>query len=64
MSKPTSNRNAAKSTGVINKAVSYSLPENPIEFYISEETASYGNNGKKPFTVFYDNKCNKWDGSI
>lgn len=33
----------------------YSHPENVIEFYVSEETASYGNNGKKPFTIFYDN---------
>lgn len=31
----------------------YRLPENPIEFYISENTADYGN--KKPFTVCYDN---------
>ncbi|MDI6727705.1 MAG: site-specific DNA-methyltransferase [Thermodesulfovibrionales bacterium] len=38
------------------KAITYSFPENPIEFYISEETASYGDNGKKkPFTVYYDN---------
>jgi len=28
---------------------------NPIEFYISEETASYGYKGtKKPFTIYYD----------
>jgi len=26
----------------------------PVEFYISEETASYGNNGKKPFSVYHD----------
>ena len=54
MLKPTRNRKTAKPTGVLNKAVNYSLSENPIEFYISEETASYGNNGKKPFTVYYD----------
>ncbi len=54
MFKPTKNRKTAKPTGVLNKAVNYSLSENPIEFYISEETASYGNNGKKPFTVYYD----------
>lgn len=36
-------------------SVTYKIPENPLEFYISEETASYGNNGKKPFTIFYDN---------
>jgi len=33
------------------KTISYSIPENPVEFYISEATATYG---KKPFTVFYD----------
>ena len=37
------------------KSDRYSHPENVIEFYVSEETASYGNNGKKPFTIFYDN---------
>lgn len=36
-------------------SVSYRLPENPVDFYVSEETASYGNDGRKPFTVFYDN---------
>src|SRR3990167_9101343 len=35
------------------KARTYSLPENPIEFYVSEETATYGK--KKPFTIYYDN---------
>lgn len=38
------------------RAINYSLSENPIEFYISEETASYNDNGKKKrFTVYYDN---------
>lgn len=37
------------------KSDRYSPAENVIEFYVSEETASYGNNGKKPFTIFYDN---------
>lgn len=41
--KPTSTR----------KARSYSLLENPIEFYIAEDVASY--NYKKPFEVYYDN---------
>src|SRR4030067_2053313 len=31
----------------------YGFSENPIEFYISEATASYGN--KKPFSIYYDN---------
>lgn len=37
------------------KSDRYSHPENVMEFYVSEETASYRNNGKKPFTIFYDN---------
>ena len=37
------------------KSQTYNIPENALDFYVSEETASYGNNGKKPFTVFYDN---------
>jgi len=41
-----------KTTSANKKTVSYSLSENPIEFYISEATATYG---RKPFTVFYDN---------
>ena len=32
----------------------YALPENPIEFYFSEETLKYRNN--KPFTIYYDNQ--------
>lgn len=32
------------------KTFNYSLPENVMDFYISEETATYGNTGKKPFT--------------
>ncbi len=34
----------------------YNYSTSPMDFYISEETASYGDNGKKkPFTVYYDN---------
>lgn len=29
--------------------------ENSLDFYFSEETASYGDNGKKPFSIYYDN---------
>ena len=35
------------------KTTAYSLPENPIEFYISEEAAKYEN--KKPYAIYYDN---------
>lgn len=55
MIKPTNNRKKIKTTGLLNKSIGYSLHENPVEFYISEATASYGNNAKKPFTVYYDN---------
>lgn len=58
MLKSSKNRNTAKPNGALNKTVNYSIPENPIEFYISEETSSYENNGKKPFTVYYDDPEN------
>ncbi|MCX5895410.1 MAG: hypothetical protein NTZ51_06235, partial [Proteobacteria bacterium] len=51
----TNNRKTARKTDVSKKAMSYNLPENTIEFYISEEAASYGNSGKQFFTVYYDN---------
>jgi len=44
--KPKSNIKTKKK-----KTVTYTLPENPINFYISEETPTYG---KKPFTIYYD----------
>ena len=34
------------------KATVYNLPEDTLEFYVSDDTASYGK--KKPFTVYYD----------
>lgn len=34
------------------KTAAYTLSANPLEFYISEETTSYGK--KKPFSVYYD----------
>lgn len=49
------NRKKLRTTDILKKPASYSLPENPIEFYISEETASYGDNDKKKtFTIYYD----------
>ena len=54
MIKPTDNKKKARTTVLLNKSIGHSL-EHPVEFYISEETATYGNNGKKPFTVYYDN---------
>lgn len=40
-------RNSGEKTAV------YSVPENSLEFYISERTASYGD--KKPFSIYYNN---------
>lgn len=42
-----------KNKSRLKKIVSPSLPKTPIEFYISEETAEYGDN--KPFTIYHDN---------
>ncbi|MEW6739099.1 MAG: site-specific DNA-methyltransferase [Nitrospirota bacterium] len=37
-------------------SIIYKYTESPIEFYISEETVTYGDNGKKkPFSIYYDN---------
>jgi site-specific DNA-methyltransferase (adenine-specific) len=35
------------------KSTAYILPDNPVEFYVSEKTSTYGR--KKPFSVYYDN---------
>src|SRR3972149_4471196 len=55
MKKTARNRKKIKAIGLLSKSIGYSLHKNPVEFYISEATASYGNKGKKPFTVYYDN---------
>lgn len=49
------NKRTTKTSTADKKMITYANLENPIEFYISEETASYGNNSKKPFTIYYDN---------
>lgn len=55
MLKTTKNKNASRTTGVLKKPVTYDIAENPIEFYISEKVASYGDDEKKkPFTIYYD----------
>jgi site-specific DNA-methyltransferase (adenine-specific) len=53
MPKKTKNKPKAKTKAKNKRGTVYKLPEDPLEFYISEETASYGK--KKPFTVYYDN---------
>lgn len=50
MSRATKKKPVGK--GKNKKTTIYSLPDNQLEFYISEKTASYGK--KKPFEVFYD----------
>jgi site-specific DNA-methyltransferase (adenine-specific) len=37
------------------KKLNYSLSKNMMDFYVSEEKAVYGNDGKKSFAVYYDN---------
>jgi len=49
------NKKTTKTTEADKKTKAYATPENSVEFYISEKTTSYGNNGKKPFTIYYDN---------
>lgn len=36
----------------VKKAIEYVVSQSPLDFYISEQTASYGK--KKPFTIYYD----------
>ena len=42
MKKPANNRKKIKTTGLLNKSIGYSLPENPVEFYVREATSVYG----------------------
>lgn len=49
------NKNTAKTTEILKKPKTYPQAANSIDFYISEETTSYGNNGKKPFSIYYNN---------
>lgn len=50
------NKKTAKTPEMLKKTRIYTHAANSVEFYISEETASYGNNGKKPFSIYYDNQ--------
>lgn len=52
MRKKTNKRSAVKTKTKSKRATLYTFPKNPLEFYISEETTSYGR--KKPFSVYYD----------
>lgn len=53
MIKPINNKKNLRKDGLLNKSIGYCLSENPIDFYISEETLSYGDR-KTSFTVYYD----------
>ncbi|MFQ5957646.1 MAG: hypothetical protein ACE5KK_07730, partial [Candidatus Brocadiales bacterium] len=52
MRKKTNKKSIVKAKTKRRKTTLYTFSENPLEFYISEETASYGR--KKPFSVYYD----------
>lgn len=52
MTKKTSNKSEIKDGTNGRETTAYTISENPLEFYISEQTASYGR--KKPFSVYYD----------
>ncbi len=54
MPKKAANKIKPKIKKETKKAITYSFPDDAMNFYISEETASYGNNGRKPFSVYYD----------
>lgn len=54
MPKRTNNKPKPKIKTKQNKTVTYRYQENPIEFYVSEETATYGK--KKTFTTYYKNE--------
>lgn len=41
-----------KKTKTKEKNIEYVLPDNPLEFYVSEESVSYGE--KKPYSIYYD----------
>lgn len=57
MPKRTNNKPKRKIKAKQKKVRAYSLPEKFTDFYIGEETLSYGDNGKKkPFTTYYKNE--------
>ncbi len=50
------NKKNLTTTKTVKKTTTRPNAANPVEFYISEETASFGNNGKKLFSTYYDNQ--------
>jgi len=52
MPRKTNRAPRVKGRAGFKKATVYNLPKDTLEFYVSEETPSYGK--KKPFTVYYD----------
>ncbi len=52
MRKKTNKKSVVKAKTKSRKTRLYTFPQDALEFYISEKTASYGR--KKPFSVFYD----------
>ncbi|MFQ5561075.1 MAG: DNA-methyltransferase [Nitrospinota bacterium] len=53
MQKRANKRTKSKAQSRPKQTLSYGLKEDPLAFYLSEETASFGK--KKPFKVYYDN---------
>lgn len=52
MAAKTTRKSAAEAKGRSKKRKEYTLPEGSLEFYISEETSSYGK--EKVFSIYYD----------
>ncbi len=50
------NKKTLKTTETLKKITTHSHAANPVEFYISEEAASCGDNGKNPFSAYYKNQ--------
>jgi site-specific DNA-methyltransferase (adenine-specific) len=58
MKEATARHKTLRTTGLRKKPVIYNIKENPSEFYVSEESATYGNNVVKPYTVYYRDLAN------
>jgi site-specific DNA-methyltransferase (adenine-specific) len=52
---PNTDVKIAKTNKAHETAKSYAIHENSLDFYVSENTTSYGDNGKKPFIIYYNN---------
>ncbi len=55
---PNAKIKIAKTNKAHKTTKSYAPHGNSLNFYVSEEKASYGDNGKKPFAIYFDNPEN------